>query len=138
MPLKRELLPYLANSDPITARIGACNTLRTGADGKLYGFNTDVAGSSGHWKKRLKLKDARIAVLGAAARRGGRLWPRGAGRGGLHRQPHPRKRRKAGQGVQAKALKHDQLSKNRFDVLINSTPCGMAAASSRYPSQRMN
>ena len=30
--------------DPLTAKIGACNTLRTGADGKLYGFNTDVAG----------------------------------------------------------------------------------------------
>src|ERR1039457_5562411 len=44
MPLKQEVLPYLANMDPLTARIGACNTLRTGADGKLYGFNTDVAG----------------------------------------------------------------------------------------------
>jgi 3-dehydroquinate dehydratase/shikimate dehydrogenase len=44
MPLKQEVLPFLANMDPLTGRIGACNTLRTGADGKLYGFNTDVAG----------------------------------------------------------------------------------------------
>src|ERR1019366_2062026 len=36
MPLKQEVLPHLANMDPLTARIGACNTLRTGADGKIY------------------------------------------------------------------------------------------------------
>jgi len=65
MPLKQEVLPHLANSDPLTARIGACNTLRTGADGKLYGFNTDVAGVVRPLEKRLKLKGARIAVLGA-------------------------------------------------------------------------
>jgi 3-dehydroquinate dehydratase/shikimate dehydrogenase len=33
----------------------------------------------------------------------------------------------------AKALKHDQLSKNRFDVLINSTPCGMAGSKQPLP-----
>ncbi len=65
MPLKQEVLPHLANMDPLTARIGACNTLRTGADGKLYGFNTDVAGVVRPLEKRLRLKGARIAVLGA-------------------------------------------------------------------------
>ena len=65
MPLKEEVLPHLANMDPLTARIGACNTLRTGADGKLYGFNTDVAGVVRPLEKRLRLKGARVAVLGA-------------------------------------------------------------------------
>ena len=65
MPLKQEVLPHLANMDPLTARIGACNTLRTGADGKLYGFNTDVAGVVRPLEKRMKLKGARILVLGA-------------------------------------------------------------------------
>ena len=65
MPLKQEVLPHLANMDPLTAKIGACNTLRTGADGKLYGFNTDVAGVVRPLEKRLRLKGARIAVLGA-------------------------------------------------------------------------
>src|SRR4051812_19868693 len=45
MPLKQQILPHLANMDALTAKIGACNTIRTGADGKLYGFNTDVAGA---------------------------------------------------------------------------------------------
>jgi 3-dehydroquinate dehydratase/shikimate dehydrogenase len=65
MPLKQEVLPHLANMDPLTAKIGACNTLRTGADGKLYGFNTDVAGVVRPLEKRLRLKGARVAVLGA-------------------------------------------------------------------------
>ena len=65
MPLKQEVLPHLANMDPLTARIKACNTLRTGADGKLYGFNTDVAGVVRPLEKRLRLKGARVAVLGA-------------------------------------------------------------------------
>ena len=55
MPLKQEVVPHLANMDPLTARIGACNTLRTGADGKLYGFNTDVAGVVRPLEKRLRL-----------------------------------------------------------------------------------
>ena len=65
MPLKQEVLPHLANMDPLTARIGACNTLRTGADGKLYGFNTDVAGVIRPLEKRLQLQGRAIAVVGA-------------------------------------------------------------------------
>src|ERR1019366_4688322 len=70
MPLKTEVLPHLANprlpdSVPMTQRIGACNTLRVGADGKIVGFNTDVDGVVRPLEKRLKLKGARIAVLGA-------------------------------------------------------------------------
>ncbi len=70
MPLKQEVLPYLANpvsknSIPITHRIGACNTLRTGTDGKIVGFNTDVDGVVRPLDRRLKLRGARIAVLGA-------------------------------------------------------------------------
>ena len=59
MPLKQEVLPHLTNMDPLTSRIGACNTLRTGADGKLYGFNTDVAGVVRPLEKRIRLKGAR-------------------------------------------------------------------------------
>ena len=81
MPLKQEVLPHLANMDPLTARIGACNTLRTGADGKLYGFNTDVAGVVRPLEKRMRLKGARIARPRRGRRGAGRrLRPRRAGR----------------------------------------------------------
>jgi 3-dehydroquinate dehydratase/shikimate dehydrogenase len=134
MPLKREVLPYLANMDPLTARIGACNTLRRGADGKLYGFNTDVAGVVRPLEKRLKLKDARIVVLGAggAARaavfglveQGAEVF--------IVNRTHDSAVALAHE-VKAHALKHDAFARGRFDVLINSTPCGMAGSKEALP-----
>ncbi len=134
MPLKQEVLPHLANSDPLTARIGACNTLRTGADGKLYGFNTDVAGVVRPLEKRLKLKGAKIAVVGAG----------GAARAGvfglvdqgaevfifnvIHEQAVALARE-----ANASVLTREQFAKGRFDVLINATPCGMAGNPQRMP-----
>jgi 3-dehydroquinate dehydratase/shikimate dehydrogenase len=134
MPLKQEVLPHLANMDPLTARIGACNTLRTGADGKLYGFNTDVAGVVRPLEKRLKLKGARIAVLGAggAARaavfglveQGAEVF--------IVNRTHETALALA-RKAKAKALKHEQFAKAQFDVLVNSTPCGMAGSKATLP-----
>jgi 3-dehydroquinate dehydratase/shikimate dehydrogenase len=127
MPLKQEVLPHLATMDPLTARIGACNTLRVGGDGKIVGFNTDVAGVVRPLEKRLKLKGARIAVIGAggAAR---------AGVFGLVDQGaevfivnviHEQAVALAGE-AKANVLTREQFAGSRFDVLINATPCGMA------------
>jgi 3-dehydroquinate dehydratase/shikimate dehydrogenase len=134
MPFKQELLPHLANTDPLTARIGACNTLRTGADGKLYGFNTDVAGVVRPLEKRLKLQGARICVLGAggAARaavfglveQGAEVF--------IVNRTHENAVKLARQ-AKAKSLKREQFAKQRFDVLINSTPCGMAGSKPQLP-----
>ena len=134
MPLKQEVLPHLANMDPLTARIGACNTLRTGADGKLYGFNTDVAGVVRPLEKRLRLKGARIVVLGAGGAARAAVFglvDQGAEVFIVNRtHEHAVTLAKA---TKAKALKHEQLAKNHFDVLINSTPCGMAGSKQALP-----
>ncbi|HUX28546.1 MAG TPA: shikimate dehydrogenase [Terracidiphilus sp.] len=126
MPLKEEVLPYLANMDPLTSRIGACNTLRTGADGKLYGFNTDVAGVVRPLEKRLHLKGARIAVVGAGGAARAAVFglvDQGAEVFVINRtQEHAVT---LARQAKAKTLKHEQLAKQHFDVLINSTPCGM-------------
>ena len=133
MPLKQEVLPHLANMDPLTAQIGACNTLRTAADGKLYGFNTDVAGVVRPLEKRIASRRAHRRA--GRGRRGPcrRLRPRRAGRGGLRRQPHPRESRLARQGRQGQRLKHEQLAKQHFDALINTTPCGMTGIKQPLP-----
>ena len=134
MPLKEEVLPHLANMDPLTARIGACNTLRTGADGKLYGFNTDVAGVIRPLEKRLRLKGARIAVLGAggAARAAVfALVDQGAEVFVVNRT-HEKAVALARQ-AKAKSLKREVFAKQRFDVLINSTPCGMKGIKQALP-----
>jgi 3-dehydroquinate dehydratase/shikimate dehydrogenase len=134
MPLKQEILPHLAKSDPLTSRIGACNTLRTGADGKLYGFNTDVTGVVRPLEKRLKLKGARIAILGAggAARaavfglieQGAEVF--------IVNRTHENAVKLAAES-KAQALTREQFAQGRFDVLINSTPCGMAGSKQQLP-----
>ena len=126
MPLKQEVLPHLANMDPLTGKIGACNTLRTGADGKIYGFNTDVAGVVRPLEKRLRLKGAKIAVLGAGGAARAAVFglvEQGAEVFVVNRthEAAVTLARKA----KAKALKHELLAKNPMDVLINTTPCGM-------------
>jgi 3-dehydroquinate dehydratase/shikimate dehydrogenase len=134
MPLKQEILPHLATMDPLTTRIGACNTLRITADGKIVGFNTDVAGVLRPLQKRLQLKGARIIVVGAG----------GAARAGvfglvdqgaevfivnvIHEQAVA-----LAKDAKAKALKWEQFAKGRFDVLINATPCGMAGNKTPLP-----
>jgi 3-dehydroquinate dehydratase / shikimate dehydrogenase len=127
MPLKQEVLPHLANMDALTARIGACNTLRTGADGKLYGFNTDVAGVIRPLEKRMKLKGSRILVLGAGGAARAAVF--GLVEQGAEVFVTNRTHEKAvalSRKAHAKSLKQDALAKSRFDAIINTTPCGMA------------
>jgi 3-dehydroquinate dehydratase/shikimate dehydrogenase len=134
MPLKQEVLPHLANMDPLTARIKACNTLRTGADGKLYGFNTDVAGVVRPLEKRLRLKGARIAVLGSGGAARAAVF--GLVDQGAEVFIVNRTHEKAvalAREAKVKALKHELFARQHFDVLLNSTPCGMAGSKEALP-----
>lgn len=134
MPFKEEVLPHLANMDPLTAKIGACNTLRTGADGKLYGFNTDVAGVLRPLERRLRLKGARVAVLGAGGAARAAVFglvDQGAEVFVINRT-HEKAVALARQ-AKAKSLKHEVFAKQKFDVLINSTPCGMKGNKQTMP-----
>lgn len=44
IPYKKAILPYLDEVDSIAAEVGAVNTVKVMADGKLKGYNTDVVG----------------------------------------------------------------------------------------------
>ncbi len=65
MPYKQDMVAELDNSDALTKQIGACNTVVRAADGKLYGFNTDVAGVIVPLEQRLHLAEARVLIVGA-------------------------------------------------------------------------
>jgi 3-dehydroquinate dehydratase/shikimate dehydrogenase len=121
--------------DPLSKKIGACNTLlRVAAGdhaGKLYGFNTDVAGIIGPLEKRLPLKGAKILVLGAGGT--GRaavfgLREKGAEVHILNRTPETAA--KLAKQAGAKVFKRESFLTKKdpasFDVIINSTPIGMA------------
>jgi 3-dehydroquinate dehydratase / shikimate dehydrogenase len=134
MPLKLELLPHLANMDALTSRIGACNTLRTGADGKLYGFNTDVAGVVRPLEKRIHLKGAKVAILGAGGAARAAVFglvEHGAEVFIVNRTHETAL--KLAREAKAHALKRELLAKHKFDVLINSTPCGMKGSKAVLP-----
>jgi 3-dehydroquinate dehydratase/shikimate dehydrogenase len=139
MPLKQEVLPYLANpvargAVPLTHRIGACNTLRVGVDGKIVGFNTDVDGVVRPLEKRLKLKGARIAVLGAGGAARAAVFGLVAQGAEVFIVNRTHETAVAlAREAKAKSLKHEVFAKTRFDVLINSTPCGMAGSKQALP-----
>jgi len=134
MPLKQQILPHLANMDPLTAKIGACNTVRTGADGRLYGFNTDVAGVIRPLEKRTRLKGARVAVLGAGGAARAAVFGLVAQEAEVFIVNRTHEKAVAlARAAKAKSLKHELLAKNRFDVLINSTPCGMTGTRQALP-----
>jgi 3-dehydroquinate dehydratase/shikimate dehydrogenase len=134
MPLKQQVLPHLAHVDPLTERIGACNTLRVGGDLKVQGFNTDVAGIVAPLEQRMKLKGARIAVLGAGGAARAAVFglvDKGAEVFVINRtHEHAVSLARA---AKASAMKHNLLAKYEFDVLINSTPCGMAGSQQALP-----
>jgi 3-dehydroquinate dehydratase/shikimate dehydrogenase len=126
MPYKQTILPYLDNTDAHTAKIGACNTVVRGQDGKLYGFNTDIAGVLRPLEQRLSIEGAKVLVLGAggAARtavfglkeRGAEIW--------IMNRTSVKGQKLARQG-KARTVKRADLRKTAFDVIINATPVGM-------------
>jgi 3-dehydroquinate dehydratase/shikimate dehydrogenase len=126
MPYKQAILDYLDNTDDHTAKIGACNTIVRGQDGKLYGFNTDAAGVVRPVEQRLSIAGARVLIVGAggAARaavfglkeRGAEVWI-------LNRTAA--KAQKLSRQARARTVRRPDLHKMAFDVIINATPVGM-------------
>jgi 3-dehydroquinate dehydratase/shikimate dehydrogenase len=127
MPLKQEMMKHVERTDPLSAKIGACNTVVRSQEGKLFGFNTDVQGIITPLEQRLPLRGARILVLGAggAARAAVfSLKERGAEVFVLNRTAATGQ--KLAREAKVKTFKRDQLVKATWDVIINATPVGMA------------
>jgi 3-dehydroquinate dehydratase/shikimate dehydrogenase len=127
MPLKQEILPHLEKTDPLSAKIGACNTVLRAQDGKLYGFNTDVAGIVAPLERRMSLRGAKVLVLGAGGAARAAVFglrDKGAEVHILNRTPETAQKlaRQAG----AKTIKKEAVAKTAFDVIVNATPIGMA------------
>jgi 3-dehydroquinate dehydratase / shikimate dehydrogenase len=126
MPYKQSIVEHLHNTDAHTTKTGACNTVVRGQDGKLYGFNTDIAGVIRPLEQRLTIENAKVLVLGAggAARaavfglkeRGAELWI-------MNRTSA--KGQKLARQAKAHSVKRTDLRKHAFDVIINATPIGM-------------
>ena len=126
MPYKEEIVKHLDNHDPLTQKTGACNTVVRGADGRLFGFNTDVAGVVRPLEQRLTLQGAKIVVLGAGGAARAAVFglkARGAEVFILNRTPAAAQ--KLARQAKAKSIKRTDLKKIKPDVIINATPVGM-------------
>ncbi|MFY9745206.1 MAG: shikimate dehydrogenase [Acidobacteriaceae bacterium] len=126
MPFKTDIIKHLAKTDVLSEKIGACNTVVRAQDGKLYGFNTDVAAVVRPLERRLPLRGAKILVLGAGG--AGRaavfgLVERGAEVFIWNRTAETAK--KLARQAKAKTIRREQIIKSNFDVIINTTPVGM-------------
>ncbi len=127
MPFKQEIMAHLERTDPLSARIGACNTVLRAQDGNLYGFNTDVAGIIGPLEKRMPLRDAKVLVLGAGgAGRAAVFGLRDKGAEVFIYNRTPETAHKLARQSGSKTIKREAIAKTNFDVIINSTPVGMA------------
>ena len=128
MPYKQEIVEALSNSDPLTRQIGACNTVVRGQDGKLYGFNTDVAGVVVPLEQRMTLQGAKILVVGAGGvARAAVFGLKNKGAEVFIVNRTPEKGQALAKLTKAKYLKRTDLAKMDFDVIINATPLGMGA-----------
>ncbi len=126
MPLKQEIMAHLEKTDPLSAKIGACNTVLRAQDGKLYGFNTDVAGITGPLEKRMSLRDAKVLVLGAGgAARAAVFGLRDKGAEVFILNRTAETAQKLARQAGAKTMKKDALAKTSFDAIVNATPIGM-------------
>ncbi len=126
MPYKEEIVKALSNSDTLTRQIGACNTVVRSADGKLYGFNTDVAGIVSPLEQRMHLAGKRILVVGAGGAARAAVFglkAREAEVFVVNRTPE--KAQALARQAKAKYVKRADLAKLSFDVIINATPLGM-------------
>ncbi len=127
MPYKEEIVKHLDNHDPLTQKSGACNTVVRGADGRLFGFNTDVAGVVRPLEQRLNLSGARVVVLGAGGAARSAVFglkDRGAEVYILNRTPAAAQ--KLARQAHARSIKRADLKKIKPDVIINATPLGMS------------
>ena len=128
MPLKQEILPHLERTDPLTTKIGACNTVLRAPDGKLYGFNTDVAGIVTPLEKRLtSLRGVKALVLGAGgAARAAVFGMREKGADVFILNRTVETAQKLARQSGSKVIKREALPKTEFDVVVNATSVGMA------------
>jgi 3-dehydroquinate dehydratase/shikimate dehydrogenase len=128
MPYKQVVVEHLDNSDVLTQRTGACNTIVRGKDGGLFGFNTDVYGIVAAIEPKVPLQGARILVLGAGGAARAAVFgfrAKGAEVSILNRTPATAQALAKQSG--AKVVKRGELAKLTFDVIFNATPIGMGS-----------
>lgn len=126
IPHKRAVLPLLDSLDDDARRIGAVNTIIP-MNGGLLGANTDWVGAVRSLEEVVPLAGRRVTVLGAGGSARAVLY--GLARSGAEPLVISRDDRKAAALADAMGVQHAslaELDRAAGDVLVNTTPVGMA------------
>ncbi|MBZ5645808.1 MAG: shikimate dehydrogenase [Acidobacteriia bacterium] len=128
MPYKEDIVEYLDNTEPLAAKIGACNTVVRAQDGNLYGFNTDVAGVVRPLEQRMTLNGAKVLVLGAGgAARAAAFGLKERGAEVFISNRTSAAGQKLAKKSKSKFVTRAQLRKLQFDAIVHATPVGLGS-----------
>ena len=123
-PHKQAVMPHLDHIAPAAREIGAVNTIVVAGD-ELHGHNTDADAAIAPLTGVLKLKDARVAVIGAGGAARALLWglQRAGARVTVYARDVARARVVAGRfGADCAALALARFA--GCDLVVNATPLG--------------
>lgn len=133
IPFKEQIVPHLEKLDAAARRAGAVNTVVKRWN-RLEGYNTDTAAAMAPLRGRIRLRGARVGVLGAGG--AARALLAGLRRRGAQVTVFSRNRRKGAALAERFGARHLPWGKSRrfrCDLLVNTTPVGMAPDVSRTP-----
>lgn len=133
MPFKQAIMRKLSWTDPLAAKIGACNTVAI-RHGKWMGWNTDSTAVVEVLTKRLRLFGSRVLILGAGgAARAAAYALRAEDAEVFVAARREAAARKLARNVAAQAVPWESADTLEVDAVINATPVGMAPYTESMP-----
>ena len=130
MPHKQSIMRHLDEIDPIAAAIGAVNTVKIDAAGRMTGFNTDAHGFISPLKSRFgDLRGAKAAIFGSGGAARACVYALKQERADVSvyvRDPQKAAVFADETGVPAKPMPGGTLED--IDIVVNATPIGMKGA----------
>lgn len=140
MPYKEAIISLLDDISPLAKSLGAVNTVKI-CDGKLVGYNTDGLGLEAVLNRHLgTLESRKVLVIGAGGAASGicgALLNAGVKTLSIHNRSLERAmeliERLKTQSDASIALSEGDFSKQRYDLIINTTSVGMSPNENECP-----
>ncbi len=122
IPLKEAIIPLLDRIDPAAIAIGAVNTL-TVHNQLIIGTNTDAPGALNAIERHLKVKDKRVAILGAGgtARAIACEARNRSAYVAVYNRTYERAKELA-DDLNVEARRFEEFGSHPFDLLVNTIP----------------
>jgi len=126
IPYKTDVIPLLDEVDNLAGRIGAANTI-INRDGRLFGYNTDGIGALKALEERMELSGKSCIIIGAGgAARAIAYVLREKGIELTVANRSVERGKSLCRALGCRLINLEELLREKTDILINTTPVGMA------------